>query len=62
MAPKTPAKTPKTVVRKKQYRQIAGVRYDDPALCLADTAVLEHGKITLQAAKEIFEEVEDGPG
>jgi hypothetical protein len=49
-APAAPtSRTP--AARKKQYRQVRGVRYDESALVLADDAVLQHGKITLAAAK-----------
>ena len=63
MAPRS-GKTPATAPRRraKQYRQIAGVRYDESALVIADEAVLSHGKISLADARAMFADVEDGPG
>lgn len=63
MAPRS-GKTPATAPRRraKQYRQIAGVRYDESALVIADEAVLSHGKISLADARALFADVEDGPG
>ena len=48
--------------RKKQYRRIAGVRYDESALGLADMCMQHHGVIRLPDAESIVEDVRDGPG
>jgi hypothetical protein len=44
------------------YRTIAGVRYDNAALILADTFMAERGEIDRAGAEKIYESVFDGAG
>ena len=44
------------------YRTVGGVRYDNAALCLADTFMAERGEIDRAGAEKIYESVFDGAG
>ena len=44
------------------YRTVGGVRYDNTALCLADTFMAERGEIDRAGAEKIYESVFDGAG
>ena len=44
------------------YRTVGGVRYDNAALCLADTFMAERGEIDRAGAERIYESVFDGAG
>ena len=49
-----------TAKKKKRYRQIKGVKYDDAALTLCEDAILHGGRVTLFDAKAIHADVQDG--